>query len=258
LNAQPHEAAILYAFQHLTSEGMVTLGLLALMSLASWTVILGKALGLRKARRRADRFYDAFQKAEDPFELVGRDKEFEGAPPYSIYDYACREMQKQLERFAPKAKANGSRRAPTRALSAVRAAMERGIGDEGVRLHATMVILALAISGGPFIGLTGTVFGVMEVFSGVAQAGSPNLSAMAPGVAGALINTVLGLLVAIPSLFAYNMLNTRIDALQLDMTNFASELEATFTIDYVETGSEASGAHHGLRAVPASEAATTH
>lgn len=255
-----HESAVLYAVKHTTTEGIITMSLLGLMSLSSWMVIVGKALGLRRQSRLADRFYAAFEEAPEPLALVGRD-EFEGAPPYSVYDYACRELQKQLARFAPPPeKANGGpsgRRAPSRVLAAIRAAMERGIGDEGVRLGAGMVILALAISGGPFVGLTGTVFGVMEVFSGVAQAGQANLSAMAPGVAGALINTVLGLIVAIPALFAYNMLNRRIDSLTLDMTNFASELEATFVIDYVDAGGAASegGAR---REVHASDLATTH
>jgi len=251
-----HESAVTFALKHMTHEGMVTMTILVLMSLASWTVIVGKLLALRKAKRLSERFYESFTETSDPFELVGKDKEFEGAPPFSVYDYACREMQKQLERFAPKAETNGSRRAPGRVLSAIRAAMERGIGDENIRLHAGMVILALCISGGPFVGLTGTVFGVMEVFGGVAQAGQANLSAMAPGVAGALVNTVFGLIVAIPALFAYNMLNSRIDGLQLDMTNFASELEATFVIDYVEqAGSVESGAR---REVVLAEAATTH
>ncbi len=252
-----HESAIIFALKHMTKEGLVTMSVLVLMSLASWTVIVGKAVGLRKQRRLADRFYEAFQKVTDPFELVGKDKEFEGAPPYSVYDYACREMQKQLERFVPAKKTNGSRRAPSRVLSAVRAAMERGIGDEGVRLGGGMVILALCISGGPFVGLTGTVFGVMETFGGVAQAGQANLSAMAPGVAGALVNTVFGLIVAIPALFAYNMLSTRIDALRLDMTNFASELEATFVIDYVDSGAGGSEAGH-LREAAVSAIAATH
>jgi biopolymer transport protein ExbB/TolQ len=257
--AAPHVSAIQYAVGHMTIEGIVTMSLLGLMSLASWTVIVGKALGLRKQKRLAGNFYTAFEKVGDPFELIGRDAEFEGAPPYSVYDYACREMLKQLDRFAPKESSNGSRRAPARTLAAVRAAMERGIGDETVRLGGGMVILALAISGGPFIGLTGTVFGVMEVFSGVAQAGQANLSAMAPGVAGALVNTVVGLIVAIPSLFAYNMLNTRIDAMSLDMTNFASELEATFTIDCIEIaggGDTGTGGHR--RNAPHSDAAVTH
>jgi len=259
-----HESAVVFALKHMTSEGMVTLTLLALMSFASWTVIVGKALRLRKQRRLASEFYKAFAATDDPFELLAteggegdqKSSVYEGAPPFTVYAFGCREMQDQLVRFAPKEKTNGSRRAPHKVLSAVRAAMERGMGDEQVRLNAGMVILALAISGGPFVGLTGTVFGVMEVFSGVAQAGQANLSAMAPGVAGALINTVLGLIVAIPALFAYNMLSTQINAMVLDLTNFASELEATFTIDYLASGgAEAEGAR---RELPDSSLATTH
>ena len=255
-----HESAIVYALKHMTTEGLVTMTLLGLMSFASWTVIVGKALRLRKQRRLASRFYEAFSQSDDPFEIAGSEGDepspHAGAPPYTVYGYACAEMQRQLERFAPKQGLNGVRRAPHKVLSAVRAAMERAMGDEQVRLNAGMVILALAISGGPFVGLTGTVFGVMEVFSGVAQAGQANLSAMAPGVAGALVNTVLGLIVAIPALFAYNMLSTQIGALQLDLANFASELEATFTIDYIGGGAAEDDA--ARRELPQSSLATTH
>ena len=258
---EAHESAVVFALKHMTSEGMVTLIILGLRSFASWTVIVGRALGLRKQRRLATEFYRAFAATDDPFELAGQEVEgvvppFNGAPPYTLYSYACREMQDQLTRFAPKHTTNGMRRAPHRVLAAVRAAMERAMGDEQVRLNAGMVILALAISGGPFVGLTGTVFGVMEVFSGVAQAGQANLSAMAPGVAGALVNTVLGLIVAIPALFAYNLLSTQIGALQLDLSNFASELEATFVIDYLSGGSSESDGSR--RELPESSLATTH
>jgi len=226
------ESAILFALKHMTKEGLVTMSLLVLMSLASWTVIVGKAFGLRRQRRLADRFYEAFQKASDPLELIDRDADFEGAPPYSVYDYASRELLKQLERFAPAAKANGARRAPSRVMAAVRAAMERGIGDEGIRLGSGMVILALCISGGPFVGLTGTVFGVMETFGGVAQAGQANLSAMAPGVAGALVNTIVGLIVAIPALFAYNLLTKSIQGIQVGLQGFAGDLEARIIAEH--------------------------
>lgn len=256
----PHQSAVVYALSHMTTEGLVTMSLLALMSFASWTVIVGKAMRLRKQRRLSADFYEAFGKSDDPFELAGdeaRLASLEGAPPQTVYLYACNEMRDQLERFAPKKSIHGERRAPHKVLAAVRAAMERAMGDEQVRLNSGMVILALAISGGPFIGLTGTVFGVMEVFSGVAQAGQANLSAMAPGVAGALINTVLGLIVAIPALFAFNMLSTQIGALQLDLTNFASELEATFVIDYIQNGGGAPSDEH-RRELPQSSLATTH
>jgi biopolymer transport protein TolQ len=253
-----HESAVVFALKNMSSEGMVTMTLLVLMSFASWTVIVGKLLRLRKQQKLAARFYRDFAKTDDPLELVARGADHRGAPPFTVYEYACAEMQAQLDRFAPKESTNGTRRAPSRVLSAVRAATERAIGDETVRLNAGMVILALAISGGPFVGLTGTVFGVMETFSGVAQAGQANLSAMAPGVAGALINTVFGLIVAIPALFAYNMLSTRINAMSLDLSNFASELEASFVIDYIASGSVADGGDGGRRELPESFLATTH
>jgi len=257
--AQAAESALIFSMKHMTKEGLVTMSLLLLMSLASWTVIVGKAFGLRKQRRIADRFYEAFKDAGDPFALVGREDDFDGAPPFTVYENGCREMTKQLDRFAPRVATAGTRRAPARVLAAVRAAMERGIGDESVRLGGGMVILALCISGGPFVGLTGTVFGVMETFGGVAQAGQANLSAMAPGVAGALVNTVVGLIVAIPALFAYNMLTTTIEALRLDMTNFAAELEATFVIDYIAAGGDSHVPDAGhARGVSAPALAATH
>jgi biopolymer transport protein ExbB/TolQ len=94
----------------------------------------------------------------------------------------------------------------------------------------------MAISGGPFIGLTGTVFGVMETFSGVAQAGQANLSAMAPGVAGALVNTIVGLVVAIPALFAYNLITKGIQGIQVGLQGFAGDLEARIIAEHYGDG----------------------
>ena len=254
-----HQTAILFALQHLTIEGEVTAVALTLLSLISWTVIIGKLFALRRQEKRADRFYERFAKLDDPFELIGKDKEFEGAPPFSIYDYACREMQRLLDQFAPREKTNGSgRRAPARVLPRVRAAMERGLGDEIARLDSGMVILALSVSGGPFIGLFGTVFGVMETFAGVGQAGEANFAVVAPGVAGALLNTVLGLLVAIPALFAFNMLQRRIGNLQTDMSSFASELEGLFVIDHVEDGANNVLLEPDNRSMPSSNMAVSH
>ncbi|MDB6021316.1 MAG: exbB, partial [Pedosphaera sp.] len=85
-----------------------------------------------------------------------------------------------------------------------------------------MILLATAVSGSPFLGLLGTVWGVMETFSGIATAGSASLTAMAPGVAGALICTVIGLLVAIPAMFSYNFMVTTIRAITQELDVFAS------------------------------------
>ena len=102
------------------------------------------------------------------------------------------------------------------------------------RLNNLMVLLTIAIAGGPFIGLLGTVWGVMETFSGIARANSASLTAMAPGVAGALIATVTGLLVAIPAMFAYNFMVTTIRAITQELDGFATRYATQIEHVYVD------------------------
>jgi biopolymer transport protein ExbB/TolQ len=97
-----------------------------------------------------------------------------------------------------------------------------------------MNVLTMAVSGAPFLGLLGTVWGVMDAFGGIAASGSANLAAMAPGVSGALITTVTGLLVAIPAMFGYNFLVTSIRGIIVEMDNFAAELASEFEHKYVD------------------------
>jgi biopolymer transport protein ExbB len=110
------------------------------------------------------------------------------------------------------------------AVEAMRAAVDAIVVDENQKLDKWMVILTIAISGGPFIGLLGTVVGVMTVFGGVAMAGDVNVNAIAPGIAAALLATIAGLACAIPSLFGYNYLNSRISALADQMRVFVDRL----------------------------------
>ncbi len=95
-----------------------------------------------------------------------------------------------------------------------------------------MVMLTLAISGGPFLGLLGTVIGVMITFAAVAVAGDISIAAIAPGIAASLLTTVAGLAVAIPALFAYNYLQTRIKALTADMVVFSDEFVSRLAENY--------------------------
>jgi biopolymer transport protein ExbB/TolQ len=106
--------------------------------------------------------------------------------------------------------------------------MERAVGEESLKLESNLILLATAVSGAPFLGLLGTVWGVMDAFSGIAMAGQASLAAMAPGVSGALITTVVGLLVAIPAMFGYNFLTTSILSQNIQMENFAAECAAVF------------------------------
>ena len=114
------------------------------------------------------------------------------------------------------------------------------VGETALSLESQMILLATAVSGSPFLGLLGTVWGVMDAFTGVAEAGSPNLVAMAPGVSGALITTVVALCVAIPAMFGYNFLVTSIRGIIVEMDNFAAELASEFEHKYVDHGSRES------------------
>jgi biopolymer transport protein ExbB len=108
-------------------------------------------------------------------------------------------------------------------LSAVKATIDADSVREGYALNSQMVLLTIAIAGGPFLGLLGTVVGVMITFASIAAAGDVNVNAIAPGIAAALLATVAGLSVAIPSLFGYNYLASRIKTIGSDMQIFVDE-----------------------------------
>lgn len=110
------------------------------------------------------------------------------------------------------------------AVEAMRAAVDAEVVMENQKLDKWMVVLTIAISGGPFIGLLGTVIGVMSTFGGVAMAGDVNVNAIAPGIAAALLATIAGLAAAIPSLFGYNYINSRVSALADEMRVFVDRL----------------------------------
>ncbi|MDP1791135.1 MAG: MotA/TolQ/ExbB proton channel family protein, partial [Methylibium sp.] len=109
------------------------------------------------------------------------------------------------------------------ALNAIRAAMDAAMVRENQRLNSQIVLLTIAISGGPFLGLLGTVVGVMITFAAIAAAGDVNVNAIAPGIAAALLATVAGLAVAIPALFGYNWLASKIKNISADMQIFVDE-----------------------------------
>src|SRR5208283_3609895 len=139
-------------------------------------------------------------------------------------------------------------------FESVRVALERAASQQALSLEKGMIILSTAVAGGPFIGLLGTVWGVMETFSGIAKAASASLTAMAPGVAGALIATVTGLFVAIPAMFAYNYMVTTIRTITQELDAFASEYATQLEHKYVDNRALADKIRDALQASPAREA----
>jgi biopolymer transport protein ExbB/TolQ len=230
---------LVFAFQHATIAGKLVLLLLAVGSIFSWSVMLTKLRVIQFARKQNTRFLQAFRQDRQPLRLFEKNARFPGSPIFNVYRAGCHEIAFQLVGSAEmdetfKHRLGIADKISAAQMGAVRAAMERAVGETALELESQMVLLATAVSGSPFLGLLGTVWGVMDAFTGVAEAGAPNLAAMAPGVSGALITTVTALCVAIPAMFGYNFLVTRIRGMIVEMDNFAAELASEFEHKFVD------------------------
>jgi biopolymer transport protein ExbB/TolQ len=235
---------VAFALNHATLEGKITISVLLLFSLVSWTVIINKFRQLRKAKRRNGQFLGYYARAKSPLVIFSKGPiaQLQGSPMYDLYYGGCEELKAQQEKY-------GTPKIPHHGMSAVRIALERVLGEAAVSLESGMIVLATAISGGPFVGLLGTVWGVMDTFSGIGRAQQASLTSMAPGVASALIATVAGLMVAIPSLFCYNFLITKIKALTMELDNFAAHLETVFMTEYLRPKDQFEAAEEELEAM---------
>ena len=224
--------ALQFAFEKATTEGKMCIGVLTLVSLFSWTVIITKLRQILLARKMSKKFYAAFEKTKDPLEIHKSGGHFPGAPAYAVYRTGVEELEYNLENNPVMVR--GQQRITEGSFDTVRVALERAVSAQGMALEKGMIVLSTAVAGGPFIGLLGTVWGVMDTFSGVAKANAASLTAMAPGVAGALIATVIGLLVAIPAMFAYNFMVTSIRNITQELDDFTSEYATQIEHQYVD------------------------
>lgn len=224
--------ALQFAFEKATTEGKVTITLLVLVSLFSWTVMIRKGRQLFLARRWTKRFFAAYRSNRDPLELYRKEQEFTGSPAYEVYVTGAEELEYHLKNNPVEVK--GRNRISSASFESVKVALERAVSAQALSLEKGMIILSTAVAGGPFIGLLGTVWGVMETFSGIAKVQAASLIAMAPGVAGALIATVVGLFVAIPAMFAYNYMVTTIRAITQELDNFTTEYATAIEHAYVD------------------------
>jgi biopolymer transport protein ExbB len=160
---------------------------------------------------------------ESPFmpHFKGETDQFRVSTLYRLYHHGVQEMTGRIGLKSAGARAVTS--LTPQAIEAIRATMDATLVRLTQKLAARMVILTIAISGGPFLGLLGTVVGVMITFAAIAASGDVNVNSIAPGIAAALAATVAGLAVAIPALFGYNWLNTKIREINADMRVFVDE-----------------------------------
>jgi biopolymer transport protein ExbB len=155
------------------------------------------------------------------------------ASVYRIYHIGVEEIRHRLAATG-NGKTDGRKGLPGRAIQAIRASLDSGLVRETQRINKLIVLLTICISGGPFLGLLGTVIGVMITFAAVAAAGDVNVNAIAPGIAAALLATVAGLAVAIPSLFGYNYIISRVKDATADMHVFIDEFVTRMAEFYKE------------------------
>ena len=250
--------ALRFAFEKATTEGKLTICALVILSIFSWTVIITKGRQLYRARKVGKKFFKAYRQTRDPLEIARRGDEYDGAPAYELYYTGAEETEYHLKNNpvhverpnTATAAAAGTGEGNTDIIAKqittkispasfdqVRVSLERAASAQALALEKGMIILSTAVAGGPFIGLLGTVWGVMETFSGIARANAASLTAMAPGVAGALIATVVGLFVAIPAMFAYNYMVTTVRAITQELDAFASEYATALEHKYVDNRS---------------------
>ncbi len=224
---------LLYVWDQATIEGKAIIILLILFSILAWSIMATKALEMRRARQLNSYFDAEYRNLKSVFGIYDRRVQVEGCPLYAVYQAGCQELDARLR--TP----GGGRRArlSLKAMEHVKRTLEAAVARQALKLESGLILLAIAVSGAPFLGLLGTVWGVMTAFSGVAQAaaagGRADLTAMAPGVAGALITTVAGLLVAIPSMFGYNWLVHNLRVLTVELDNFAQELVSQMETEYL-------------------------
>ncbi len=199
----------------------VVLIILILFSLASWSVIFGKWRELTAAARATDRFLRLFRKASRLNEVASEVQKYRESPLAPMFQAGHSELEAQLRTTQRPAGTNPSLK--IKSLDAISRSLERVRGAELERLQRALPMLATTASATPFIGLFGTVWGIMNTFRAIGATGSTSILTVAPGIAEALINTAAGLLAAIPAVIAYNHLLSRVRSLNRRMEDFEME-----------------------------------
>lgn len=219
-----------YVWQQATWEGKAIIVVLLIFSIFAWSTMAQKAIQMRRARKLNQFFEVEFRGQKNVLDVYDRQVQVTDCPLFMVYKEGCRELETRLQTAQEGVR---RRHVSIKAIEHVKRTMESAVARESLRLESGLILLAIAVSGAPFLGLLGTVWGVMSAFSYVAMRGKADLATMAPGVAAALVTTVAGLLVAIPSMFGYNWLvhNLRVATVQLD--NFAQELMSRIETEYL-------------------------
>ena len=222
---------LLIILEKATPEGKAIIVILMLFSIFAWSVMASKATQMRRAKQLNRQFESEFRTQKQVLDVYDRRVHVGDCPLFMVYRDGCQELDKRLKSGSGEVR---KRFMSLKGMEHVKRTLERAVAQQSLKLESGLILLAIAVSGAPFLGLLGTVWGVMSAFSYVALKGKADLATMAPGVAAALITTVAGLLVAIPSMFGYNWLVHNLRVLTVELDNFAQELVSNMETEFLE------------------------
>jgi biopolymer transport protein TolQ len=206
-----------------TPVNQAVLALLVLFSVASWAIILQKSWTFRASDRDTARFLDAFRQSTKLSEVQAVCATLSATPLVGVFQAGYAEINAQFRSVGGGQAAAGSTRPVLKSLDGVDRALLRAATVEVNKLERRMTFLATTASVTPFIGLFGTVVGIMIAFQRIGATGSTNLAIVAPGISEALIATAAGLFAAIPALVSYNHFTHRVKECSAAMDDFALE-----------------------------------
>lgn len=191
----------------------VVLLILLVFSLLSWAIILSKWAMVRRARAQSGRFVRMFRKSQRLQDVAAVSDQFRPSPLVAVFEYGYEEYRRQV----------GNPGGPPRNIVAIQRAMQIASSEELTRMERRLPLLATTGAVTPFIGLFGTVWGIIDAFHGLGTAGAATLRAVAPGISEALIATAAGLFAAIPAVIAYNAFAHALREFGARMDDFAME-----------------------------------
>ncbi|MCX7591791.1 MAG: MotA/TolQ/ExbB proton channel family protein [Kiritimatiellae bacterium] len=230
-------ASLIDAFWLSNLAGQIIVVVLFAGSIVVWAVMATKWMELREAQRASARFLRMYRNEGTPVAIFLKGIRFAPSPLYAIYENACKALGAIVapghgnDLFVGESPATRVRLTELQ-VNSVRNVAESTMAEQALKLESRMNVIAIGVSAAPLLGLLGTVWGVLDAFAVMSRAGSAMLSAVAPGVSGALLTTVIGLLVALPSAIGYNLLAERIRRQCIETDTFLEELMTDIATHY--------------------------
>jgi len=221
LDPEPREDDVLSLVFTGNWLAMLLLLVLLVMSISSWAIIVTKWLQFRATTAENRHFHSVFLRDQPLSNLFNLAQKFPSSPLARMFDVSYREIN-AFRSQVDKDLANKDAR--ERLMQNLTRSLERVYNQQNLKLEQRLPFLAVVSSSAPYIGLFGTVLGIIDAFAGIGMTGVTSLSVVAPGISEALVATAGGLMAAIPALIAYNMFRNRMRVLNMQMKNFALDV----------------------------------